>query len=151
MYIRLQMTTGEIRLLTGKFCKRDLLLCLLLVVTTLFVFPVTATVLNCDGPRWRNTSTVLVPMDPVAPRIVTRRGVIADHQTKTGCPRQKVTTAATSSAAICPSNRSRTPPCPGSNVPESLAPNLRFSALSARSPPCASKAATTDTAQTCGK
>ena len=87
---------------------------------------VSATTSNRSGER-SIRSSVDLPIEPVAPRMETffMPGLLP------------VPTNVRTATGTRPSRRSRKPPCPGSQSPESLIPACRFILLSNRSPPWA--------------
>src|SRR5206468_4535554 len=83
---------------------------------------------------------VAVAFDQVEGRLADGAGRSEDREP--ACHVRLATCAAAVSTATGtrPSSRSRTPPCPGSQAPESLTPPLRFMLLSNRSPAWAARA-----------
>src|SRR4030095_2826818 len=88
----------------------------------------------------RDLETVRIALDEIQRRLAdgpgsTEDGDLARHVSPIICAAAVSTATGTS-----PSSRSRTPPCPGSQAPESLTPALRFIPLSNKSPACAAMA-----------
>src|SRR5207237_2631803 len=83
-------------------------------------------------------------LDQVEGRGADRSGRAEDrdrlHSSANNLGSTTTSNAAAGATGTTPSNRSSTPPCPGSSVPLSFAPARRLSQLSNRSPHCASTA-----------
>src|SRR6185312_9876521 len=83
-----------------------------------------------------------IPLDKVERRFADRAGGAEDRYFPGHVSPSSWAAAASTATGTNPSSRSRTPPCPGSQMPESFTPARRFMELSNRSPACAAMART---------
>src|SRR6478609_2331457 len=90
----------------------------------------------------RNLEPIRIAFDQVQRRLADRPGRAEDGDLARHVSPIICAAAVSTATGTSPSSRSRTPPCPGSQAPESLTPALRFIPLSNKSPACAAMAST---------